>query len=250
MATYNGEKYIKEQLSSILDQISENDEIVISDDSSHDNTISIILSFQDKRIVLLKDQMFRSPIYNFENALRHSNGEYIILADQDDLWLPGRVERILPLFNDYDLILNDCTIVDEKLLPIHNSFFNIVKAKPGLFRNLTRSSPYIGCCMAFKREILKMAIPFPKNIPMHDFWIGIIAEVHYKVKFLTEPLLLYRRHASNASITSVKSTNSFFKKISFRVQILKSLIIRNYELFMINKRRNTLISKISSQTTK
>jgi glycosyltransferase involved in cell wall biosynthesis len=235
MATYNGEKYIYEQLKSILDQLTEEDEVVISDDSSTDNTISIIKSFADNRIVLFKDQQFKNPIYNFENALKEAKGKYIFLADQDDVWMPERVNTILPYFDNYDLVINDCIIVNERLETLHNSYFNIVRAKKGLIRNLLRTSPYIGCCMSFRQGLLGLALPFPKKIPMHDFWIAMLAEARCEIKFIYKPLLLYRRHALNASPTSAKSNNSLLRKISFRIQILRSMITRLF-FFNINQK--------------
>lgn len=225
MATYNGEKYIYAQLRSILDQLAEEDEVIISDDSSIDSTVSIITSMKDSRIVLCQDQKFRSPIYNFENALKKAKGKYIFLADQDDVWLAERVSTILPYFEQYDLIVNDCRIVDAQLHTLHESYFKRVQARQGLVRNLIRTSPYIGCCMSFKKELLDIALPFPK-IPMHDFWIAMVAEVRYKIKFINKPLLLYRRHGLNSSPTAAKSNNSLFQKIAFRIQILKALAIR------------------------
>src|SRR5687768_8023645 len=99
MATFNGSRYINEQLNSIITQLDESSEIVISDDSSTDNTVQIIKSFNDKRIHVLPNQKFRNPIFNFENALKHVQGDYIFLADQDDIWLPDRLNKMLPFFD-------------------------------------------------------------------------------------------------------------------------------------------------------
>ena len=91
IATYNGEKYIIKQLESILPQLREADEIVISDDSSSDRTIALIEQLNDPRIRILKDQKFRNPIYNFENAMLNAKGDFIFLSDQDDIWMPEKV---------------------------------------------------------------------------------------------------------------------------------------------------------------
>lgn len=226
MATYNGEKYIREQMESILHQLDENDEVVVSDDSSSDKTIAIIESFGDKRIKIIRDQRFRSALFNFENALKHSSGKFIFLADQDDVWVHDRVSKILPYFDSYELVVNDCKIVDDKLQVIGDSYFDTVDAKPGLLRNLSRTSSYVGCCMCFKREVLEASLPFPKRIPMHDFWIAMIAEALFRIKFVREPLVLYRRHANNLSFTTSGSSNSLLKKASFRVNTIIPLVSR------------------------
>jgi len=232
MATFNGSRYINEQLNSIITQLDESSEIVISDDSSTDNTVQIIKSFNDKRIQVLPNQKFRNPIFNFENSLKHAQGDYIFLADQDDIWMPERLNKMIPFFENYDLIVSDCRVVDENLEVLTESYFASVEARPGLVRNLICTSPYIGCCMAFKRNVLERALPFPKSIPMHDFWIALIAESMFKVKFISEPLLLYRRHGSNASFTASKSNNPLQKKILYRIQIVTSLVRRLWKIKM------------------
>lgn len=226
MATYNGGKYIREQLDSIFSEISEHDEVIISDDSSSDDTIAIIESYRDPRIRLFKDQKFRSPILNFENAIRHANGDYIFLSDQDDVWLPGRVNTMLSFFPEFALVVCDCKVVDEQLNEIRPSYFASINARVGLVRNLVRVSSYIGCCMAFSRALATKALPFPARIPMHDFWIAMLAEATMKVKLVYKPLLLYRRHGSNASPTAAKSKNSFIVKVRIRLIILRALLLR------------------------
>jgi glycosyltransferase involved in cell wall biosynthesis len=114
MATRNGEKYIKQQLSSILKQLSKNDEVIISDDSSTDNTIDIIKSFEDKRIKIYANNKFYSPVYNFENALLRSTGDIIFLSDQDDIWEDKKIRVMYELLKRYDLVVSDCTIIDRK----------------------------------------------------------------------------------------------------------------------------------------
>ena len=226
IATYNGEKYIKEQLDTILPQLNDDAEVIISDDSSTDNTLQIVNSYKDPRIVVLPNQKFRNPIFNFENALKHAQGDYIFLADQDDIWMPDRLKKMIPFFKEYDLITCDCKVIDDNLQVLKESFFSSIDGKTGFFRNLVKINPYIGCCMAFKRNVLEKALPFPKNIPMHDFWIAMVAEIFFKIKFIYEPLVMYRRHSSNSSFTASESMNPFYKRVHFRVNLLKSLAVR------------------------
>jgi len=228
MATYNGAEFIGQQLRSILDQLGEADEVVISDDSSTDATVRMVeeLARADARILLLKEQKFKNIALNFENALRHARGRYIFLADQDDIWLPSRVSTTLPLLKEHDLVVCDCTVVDRHLNVLQESFFKSIDAGPGFLRNLFRVSSYIGCCMAFRRELLTLALPFPKNLPIHDFWIAMLAELRFRIKFLAEPLVLYRRHGTNASATTTKSTNSLLVKAKLRWPVLRALPFR------------------------
>jgi glycosyltransferase involved in cell wall biosynthesis len=220
IATYNGEKYIKEQLQSILIQLNEEDEVIISDDSSSDKTMTIIESFNDGRIKVFGKNHFKSPIFNLENALKRAHGDYVFWADQDDVWLENKVQLCLHYLQIADLVVSDCKIVDADLSVNRSSFFAQNNSHKGLFHNLKRNS-YLGCCMAFRREILTLCLPFPKNIPMHDIWVGFVAELFYTSYFIPQPLILYRRHGENASCTSQASTYGILKKISFRWNIIR-----------------------------
>jgi len=223
MATYNGGKFIHYQLESILKQIKNNDEVVIADDSSKDRTIEIIKKFNDNRIKLFENNKFYNPIYNFEYALKHASGNIIFLADQDDIWCENKVEIISNCLIDYDLVVSDCEIIDENDNIIHDSFFKLRKSGKGFLKNFYKNS-YLGCCMAFNRKILNIALPFPKNIPMHDWWIGMVSELYGKVYFFDEKLVKYRRHKTNKSPTTGQSNYSIFKKASFRISIMANLL--------------------------
>lgn len=224
IATYNGEKFLKEQLDSILVQLEENDEVIISDDSSSDDTLRLIRSLKDKRIRVLANQHFRSPIYNFENALRSAGGDHIFLSDQDDIWLPQKVKTMLYYLNrGNDLIVSNCKIVTENLEPFNDSYFQLNKSGPGIVKNLLKNS-YMGCCMAFNKRLLQACLPFPSYLPMHDSYIGLMAELKFKVQFIKDPLILHRKHASNNSDTaSGKSRYTLKQKILFRIKLIYAL---------------------------
>lgn len=223
MATHNGERYIEMQLNSILEQIGPSDEVIISDDASTDNTLEIINQISDPRIKIIHHKKkegipsFLLASQNFENSLKNSKGDYVFLADQDDVWLPNKVQTCLEELKKSDLILHDCEVVDEKLRIIHDSYFKLISSKSGLIHNLISNS-YLGCCMAFRSEILYRALPFP-NVP-HDIWIGLIAEYYGTVKFVEVNMLKYRRHGANLSSSGEKSGNSLFFKLKYRIHIL------------------------------
>ena len=207
LASFNGEKYIKEQLESILVQLNENDEVIISDDGSLDNTLSIIKNFNDKRIKVIEGPKMGVK-QNFANAISHSNGKYIFLSDQDDIWEPSKVEKVL---NTFDKTGCSCVIHDNVVFEsgtnniLYDSFFKLRNSKRGIIRNIIRNS-YIG----WKKYIL----PIPNNIEMHDQWIGIQCEKHGKVVFINDKLIRYRRHSNNVS--ELKH-HSLFKMIKNRI---------------------------------
>jgi len=228
IASYNGEQYIQDQLNSILSQLKPKDEIIISDDNSTDRTIEIIKSMGDNRIKLFEGAGFKNPIKNFEFAISKSSGDYIFLSDQDDVWKDNKIEEVIRYFHEgYNLVMTDCIVVDQSLNPIINSYFLENNSGAGFLKNLIKNS-FIGCCMAFESKLKDYILPFPENIPMHDVWIGLMATLKGKVKFLDKPLILYRRHGSNFSPTSKKSKFNTYTKVLFRVQIIKAIISRFY----------------------
>ncbi len=220
IATYNGEKYIKEQLESILSQIGEHDEVIISDDISNDKTVEIIKSFQDNRIKIYINKEKFGATANFNESLSKASGDVIFLSDQDDIWLNNKVSICLKNLEIYDLIVTNCKVTDENLNITHNSYFDVVGSGKGFVKNLYKST-YLGCCLAFNRKVLEAVLPIPNNLLMyHDWWIGFIAEREFKVYFESEPLILYRRHGNTTSSTVGKSKNSLFFKVKSRWQLL------------------------------
>ncbi|HWA35003.1 MAG TPA: glycosyltransferase family 2 protein [Cyclobacteriaceae bacterium] len=225
MATCNGERFLKEQIDSILDQLRDDDEIVISDDHSTDGLPRILSTYDDKRIKLLPSRRFGTPTGNFEYALNHCANDLIFLADQDDVWYPGKIDAMSNALQNADLVVCDCRLTDHELRTIFPSFFALNGSGPGLLRNLVKSS-YMGCCMAFRREVLAKALPFPDSIPLHDQWIGLVAERYFRTAFVPEILLDHRRHRNNYSSTGERSRNSLRKKVGMRFQIAKKLLFR------------------------
>ncbi|MBI2966570.1 MAG: glycosyltransferase family 2 protein [Bacteroidetes bacterium] len=238
--TYNGERFIYKQINSILLQLSQEDEIIISDDSSTDKTINIIKSFLDKRIHLLTNNTFKNPTFNLENALNHAKGDYIFLADQDDIWKGNKVAILLKHLANNDLVLSNCNIIDENDKVIHDNYYQYYfqKNKPQLsfFKNLYKN-PFLGCAMAFNRKVMDCALPFPKKIAMHDIWIGNVSLLNYKIQFIEETLFSWRRHNNNLTFSidlpdNELSNNSLYYKIKYRLVILyylfRNLVFKQY----------------------
>lgn len=227
MATYNGGKFIREQLESILSQLQPDAEIIIADDGSTDDTLLVVDSLKESRIRVLPAERHLGVIYNFERALRASKGEIVFLADQDDVWLPGKVKMCLAALNEADLVMHDAWM----LSPSGASDFTWTRTgklsdirtyRSGVVANWWKNS-FTGCCMAFRRNVLDKALPFPKNLPMHDQWLGLVAEKYFKVSYVNEPLVEYRQHSSNATHIE-KSPAGVLQKIKWRVDLLKAII--------------------------
>jgi GT2 family glycosyltransferase len=225
IATYNGGEMLKVQLESIACQLSAQDEIVISEDGDIAKTESLVGAMGVSNVRIVEGARVGSPIYNFENCIKQAKGEIIFLSDQDDKWLPGKVKCMVDALQDADCVCSDCIVTDGDFKVTNDSFYALLGTKSGKYFNLLQRNCYLGCCMAFRREILKKVLPFPKNLPMHDIWIGNIAAFYYRMKFIDDKLILFRRHGKNSSSTASKSPYNVWKKIEFRVQIIKDLLL-------------------------
>lgn len=232
MATYNGERFVKQQIESILAQLGIEDELIISDDGSMDSTVSIIESFHDPRIKLLRhlQPSYKSRYYqtnvniasNFENALKHSKGDYIFLSDQDDIWAEGKVAKMKEItilskgvvMSSFMVIREDDSVKTKKVTPPIRSLLGaVIDAK------------FLGSSMCLSRNFLSFALPFPRGVVSHDAWIGLLAVYNKKLTVIDEPLLLYRRHGTNA--TSKGKKTPLFYKLAYRFNILYQVIKRS-----------------------
>jgi glycosyltransferase involved in cell wall biosynthesis len=222
MATCNGGNNVERQLNSILTQIEDVDEIIVSDDGSTDGTVEIIRSINDDRIKIYNNTGKKGPVWNFENAILRSSGQYVFLADQDDIWLPGKIQKHIKAHEHFGLVISDAIVIDEKEGVIFESFFQQRGSRNGLLKNIFQNS-YIGCCMSFSRQFVNKCLPFPSNIYMHDWWMGLIGEYTRDAYFLDEKLIKYVRHGSNASPTLI-SKLSVYKQIKNRLGLIKALI--------------------------
>jgi glycosyltransferase involved in cell wall biosynthesis len=225
MATKNGAPYLREQMDSILRQLSAGDELIISDDHSSDHTVSLIQSYADPRIRLFQNTSTQGIPKNFEAALSASRGSLIFLADQDDVWKENKIQVMATYLRDNDLVICDCLITDHSLNTKTDSFFRLNNSRKGLIRNIFKNS-YMGCCMAFNRNVLTRALPFPNGIPMHDYWIGLIGELTFTVRFIPEVLVFHRRHSANASTTGNSSNKKLSARFVNRYRIIKHLFLR------------------------
>ena len=236
MTTYNGQKFKKKQLDSILCQLSESDEIIISDDGSTDDTIKIINSYHDKRIKLInhiknvslgqenKFKNFYLVSSNFENALKFATGDYIFLADQDDIWKHNKVSLCVEYLKDNDIIMSNFSLIDENDNIYKEDYYDASPISKYLLINILRSH-FLGCCMAFRKRVLDYALPFPKKLIGHDFWIGCLGVYRFKFSFIKESLHFYRRTNINVSTSTGVSKNSIFQRINYRICFLIKILI-------------------------
>jgi GT2 family glycosyltransferase len=204
MAAYNGAEYIAEQLKSILNQLRPWDEVVIVDDCSIDGTVRVIETFHDCRIRLLRNSVNMGVVANYEKALRCASGDILMLSDDDDVWIEGKVRKYLEAFHrdpTISIVSSQIQVIDGEGKPADD--INLTRAgnfHSGFWQNIYRNH-YQGSNMAIRSSLLKRIIPFPvRPIFLHDVWIGTRNSLTGgKTAYLKEPLLLYRRHGHNVS---------------------------------------------------
>ena len=232
ITTFNGQAYIAEQLESILAQLGPDDEIVLSDDGSSDSTLDIVSRLNDGRIRVFHHDastvrtgfILDRPTHNFENALRQAKGDVVFLSDQDDVWLPGKVETMCSALKEADLAVHDCRVVDSNLNELLPSYFQWIGIHQGVWSNFIRAS-YLGCCMALRRNVLEAALPFPETKVGHDLWLGIVADMKFRTVLVRKSLILYRKHDASKTTSGRKSSNSLWYKLSYRLTVLKHILL-------------------------
>jgi hypothetical protein len=203
MATYNGARFIPEQLQSLAGQELLPTELVVTDDGSTDGTPDLIEAFGASspfRVRVHRNPERLGVLRNFEKALSLCSGDIIFLSDQDDVWLPEKIREVAAAFETHPealVVLNDKMITDENLVSSGSTMLTNIRGF---------GSPdncfVAGCCAAFRRQWLDFALPIPEGPPAHDSWLIGLAHRLEKVRIIERPLQYYRRHATNASQNS------------------------------------------------
>lgn len=217
LCTYNGSRFIAEQLRSILAQSPPPDQLVISDDGSTDGTLDVVraeLAAQPARaraklqVTILENASPLGVTRNFEGAVRACTGDIIALSDQDDVWMSGRLARAKEEFAtrpDLLLLHSDARLVDDDGVPIGQTLFEAIEFTPGeqrevkdgnAFAVLVRRNVVTGATVLFRRNLLNHAIPF-SDVWVHDEWLAIIASIMGTVDFDSERFIDYRQHTGN-----------------------------------------------------
>lgn len=217
MCSYNGERFIKEQIDSIIAQTYTKFELIIVDDGSKDNTINIIKDYQlkDNRIKLFQNEKNLGFVKNFEKAISLCSGDFIALADQDDVWKKDKIEVFIRNIGQNMLIYSDAILIDQysrktghQLVRPSNYLVKGKCNKAFIFYNCVS-----GNTLMFRKELVKDIIPIPKEITFHDIWIAFLASSKGTITFTNEPMTYYRRY--NEQIT--RNVTKDYKSIRDRL---------------------------------
>jgi glycosyltransferase involved in cell wall biosynthesis len=241
MTTYNGEKYLEEQLGSIAGQTRPPDQLVVFDDLSSDSTLSILKKFKNRvEFDVCIHQNINNIGYskNFEKAVLNCTGDIILFCDQDDVWYPNKLETIenffcsnsgaLLVMHDAELFFNNCELANNTLINQTKSLGMQVSRDFGL-----------GCCMAFRKELVDIAYPMPPGVFLHDVWLNKIALLLNGKFFITQVLMKYRRHAQNTT-SWVACNVSAFRFFTFfwtwwKKSTVEAMYLRRLELLEIER---------------
>lgn len=195
LCTYNGGRFFSQQLDSILGQTYHNLEIIIVDDCSTDDTVSTITKYaeKDSRIKFFKNEINLGFNKNFEKAIGLTNGEYISISDQDDIWLPGKIEALIKNVADNWLTYSKSVFVDENNEVIPGQMLNESGIVPLNYKGILLANFVTGHTVLFTRAFINYFLPFPGK-GFYDWWMGFVALYHGKAVFLNEVLTQYRIH--------------------------------------------------------
>lgn len=209
MAAYNGARYIEEQISSILQQLGPDDELIVIDDGSTDDTAARVAAFGDPRIALSVAERNRGYVRTFEEAIARARGDFVFLSDQDDRWLPGRVDAMTGALEHASLVVSNFSSFGGSLTRVQAQRLRAVDSKRwrrNIFWVWFGLRPYYGCCMAFRRELVSQLLPFPSYLTeTHDQWIGYVGNANRAVVHLEQNTIERRVHDANASARGNRS---------------------------------------------
>jgi glycosyltransferase involved in cell wall biosynthesis len=238
LATYNGEKFIREQLDSLLNQTYTDFEIVISDDRSSDKTLEILRSYTKTipNIKIFENKENLGFKKNFEKVIKYCESDYIALCDQDDIWDKNHLYDLITNIKDNSLICSNSILVDDNGKSLNITMKEILninldgKDKISFIKALFHQNFVQGSTVLFKRNILQYVLPIPDQVLFHDHWIALVAGMCDGVIYLDRPLIKYRQH--NKTVTNNKPWNFF--------GALRRGLPNNFEICKELKRRLSL----------
>lgn len=225
LASCQGGRFIGAQLESIVSQLGIGDEVIVSDDASTDNTLELVSGREDPRIRILRNSERVGYVRNFERAVAAARGELVFFSDQDDVWLPGKVDQLRRALMERPCVASDAVVVDEHLQELHPSYFRLHGTRGFSSLSIIFRPPIIGATLAIRSTYLRTLLPFPAEIP-HDFWLSFNAAWDGALKVVESPLILYRRHSGAHSPTAMGRRRSLTRAGIERARLLREMVRR------------------------
>lgn len=201
LATYNGERFLRDQLDSIFSQTYGNFEVIASDDNSSDGTAVILAEYKKKhRLKLIQNKTNAGFVKNFERALEHCSGDYIALADQDDIWHPDKLAVLVEEIGGSSIICSDAELIDGEgriIAPSFEDFSRKYADTDDQFKFFVFRNYVTGCTSLITKDVIRKSLPIPGGIRYHDWWFAVVAATRKGVRYLPQPLMQYRQHGQN-----------------------------------------------------
>ena len=208
MAPYNGARYVEHQVRSILSELRDEDELVIVDDASADDTVAVLRGIDDDRIRIIRQSVNRGYVRTFEAALAAAENDIVFLSDQDDEWIAGRRDVLATAAAEGGVAASNLILLGSDA-PLTSP----VTGRPWLLRATTSrqrlrnelrillgDAPYFGCAMALRRDVVDLVLPFPDFLTeSHDLWIATVGSAAGRMLHIEQPTLRRRLHDANAS---------------------------------------------------
>lgn len=230
MATYNGERFVRAQVASILDELQPQDELVIVDDASRDSTVRVLQGIDDPRVIVRAREVNRGYVRTFEEAISLATGDIILLSDQDDVWVPGRRELFVAALAEAEVAASNLELLDSGdplPHPITRRPWRLRadQSAQGLRNNLrilAGVAPYYGCAMGFRRDVRERILPFPGLLTeSHDLWIALFGNAHRTMRHIESVTTRRRIHDANASPSRPRGIGPVLKA---RVMLLRAWV--------------------------
>lgn len=255
LAVYNGETYIEEQITSILGQSYSDIHLIIRDNCSTDQTVAIVEKLSSRnpgKITLLSSKTNDGVIGNFAKLAEYSTAPYVMFSDADDVWQKDKILKSFLKMKEMEqkygvdhplLVHTDLTVVNRNLQMIHPSFWRYSNLNPDKGNSLSRQlvqNGITGCTTLVNRSLLELALPFPNEIVMHDWWLGLIAASLGKIEHINTPTMLYRQHGNNDTGAKKYGLRSFWQRLKNpkEKEKIRANVDKKYEQASILKMRH------------
>lgn len=277
MATYNGEKFIEAQIDSLLNQTYNNWHLIARDDGSTDKTVHILEAYKKQfpgKISILESREHLGACLSFGELSRHSTADYVMFCDQDDIWLPEKIEMsfkgMLRLEAKYGkekplLLFTDLTVVDKELNVTAKSFWEYEKINPDntTINRLLVQNVVTGCTTIINKKLKDLTVPIPSDAIVHDWWTALVASVFGHMHYISMPTVLYRQHGQNdigakkrGLIEGLKRSVRFgnylnrLEWLKCKTQIQALSFYRNYQGFPIEDGKKLSLIRMYSEINK